>query len=265
MSDIAVLICLNYGGLPLAREAIRSGPRVIGLDPNEMVAGLEPGRSNIDNVTDNDVMKMKCCRFCTIADPNVIALARAVVTCVPTPLSEDGCPGGRFRQTPPNVRKTQGRCQTGTTKPLENTSQQINIALVNKLARSSRDLNIDLWEVIGAASTPTLPIPIIPDRPQLSFPQCARTVGLSLPRVEPAEEINTSMPAHLARRVQGSAEQTARQFAVRVANADTYLLLQTTRRMSWTISPIMPALGRPLHVTDPHQRCRTGRPGDNTA
>ena len=57
MSDIAVLICLSYGGLPLAREVIRSGPRVVGLDPNEMVAGLEPGRSNIDDVTDNDVMK----------------------------------------------------------------------------------------------------------------------------------------------------------------------------------------------------------------
>jgi UDP-N-acetyl-D-glucosamine dehydrogenase len=57
MSDIAVLIGFSYGGLPLAREAIRSGPRAIGLDPNEIVACLEPGRSNIDEVTDNDVMK----------------------------------------------------------------------------------------------------------------------------------------------------------------------------------------------------------------
>ena len=52
MSDIAIHICLNYGGLPLAREAIRPGPRVNRLDPNEMVAGLEPGHSNIDDVTE---------------------------------------------------------------------------------------------------------------------------------------------------------------------------------------------------------------------
>jgi UDP-N-acetyl-D-mannosaminuronate dehydrogenase len=219
MSDIAVLIGVSYGALPLAREAIRSGPRVIGLDPNEMVAGLEPGRSNIDDVTDNDVTKIKCCRFCTIADPNVIALARAVVTCVPTPLSEDGRPGGgRFRQTRPHGRKNQGRCETGMTKPSKNTYRQITIALVNKLPRSSRDLNIDLWEVIGAASTPPYrfqsfrhgpdasghSIRIHPNylshnvRAQLRYPRR---------RVEPAEEINTSMPAHLARRVQGSAEQ----------------------------------------------------------
>jgi hypothetical protein len=92
MSDIAVIIGLGSGGLPLAREAIRSGPRVIGLDPNEIVASLEAGRSNIDDVTDNDIMKMRCGRFRAIADPNVIALARAVVSCVPTPLSEDGGP-----------------------------------------------------------------------------------------------------------------------------------------------------------------------------
>jgi UDP-N-acetyl-D-glucosamine dehydrogenase len=35
---------------------------------------------------------MKCGRSCTIADPNVIALARAVVSCVPPPLSEEGGP-----------------------------------------------------------------------------------------------------------------------------------------------------------------------------
>lgn len=102
------------------------------------------------------------------------------------------------------------------TKPSKNTSRQITIAQVNKLARSSRDLNIDLW-VIGAASTQPYrfqsfrhgpasghSIRIHPNylshnvRAQLRYP---------FRRVEPAEEINTSMPAHLARRVQGSAEQ----------------------------------------------------------
>jgi UDP-N-acetyl-D-glucosamine dehydrogenase len=103
MSDIAVLIGLGYGGAQLAREAVQSGPRVIGLNPNEIVAGLEAGRCNIDDVADNDIMKMKSGRFCATTDSNVIALANAVVSWVPTPLSEDGGPdlsgdrGGRER------------------------------------------------------------------------------------------------------------------------------------------------------------------------
>jgi len=119
---------------------------------------LSPDVSNIDNVTDNDVMKMKRCRFCTIANPNVTDLARAVVTCVPTPPSDDEYPGGGpFRQTHPNSRKNQGTCQTGMTKPLKNTPQQINNAPINKLARSSRNLNIDLCDVIGTTSTQPYP------------------------------------------------------------------------------------------------------------
>ena len=100
-------------------------------------------------------MKMKRCQFRTIANPNAIDLAKAVVTCVPT---------------------------------------------------SSRDPNIDLWEVIGTA--PSQPdrfqsFRIDPNnlphnaRPQLDYPSR---------HVEPAEEINTSIPAHPPRRVQGSAE-----------------------------------------------------------
>jgi UDP-N-acetyl-D-glucosamine dehydrogenase len=73
MPDIAVIVGLSYGGMLLARGAVRSGPRVIGLDPNEeIVAGLEAGRSNIDDVTDNDIVEMKCGRFCVIAHSNVI-------------------------------------------------------------------------------------------------------------------------------------------------------------------------------------------------
>jgi UDP-N-acetyl-D-glucosamine dehydrogenase len=73
MSDIAVIVGLGYGRLLLARGVVRSGPRVIGLDPNEeIVAGLEAERSNIDDVTDSDIMEMKCGRFRAIAHPNMI-------------------------------------------------------------------------------------------------------------------------------------------------------------------------------------------------
>jgi nucleotide sugar dehydrogenase len=93
MSDIAVIIGLGYVGLPLAREATRSGLHVIGLDVNEeIVAGLEAGRSHIDDLTDDDVIEMKHDGFRATTDPSVIAEARTVVICVPTPLSEGGGP-----------------------------------------------------------------------------------------------------------------------------------------------------------------------------
>jgi hypothetical protein len=51
--------------------------------------------------------------------------------------TEKCAPGGRFRQTRPNGRKTKGGVEAEMTKPLKNTSQHINIAPLNKLARSS--------------------------------------------------------------------------------------------------------------------------------
>ena len=93
MSDIAVIIGLGYVGLPLAREATRSGLKVIGLDLNdEIVAGLEAGRSHIDDLTDDDVIEMRRGGFRATTDSRVIAQAGAVVICVPTPLAEGGSP-----------------------------------------------------------------------------------------------------------------------------------------------------------------------------
>jgi UDP-N-acetyl-D-glucosamine dehydrogenase len=53
----------------------------------EIVAGLEAGRSHIDDLTDDDVFEMKCGGFRATTDPGVIAQAGSVVICVPTPLS----------------------------------------------------------------------------------------------------------------------------------------------------------------------------------
>jgi UDP-N-acetyl-D-glucosamine dehydrogenase len=242
MSDIAVIIGLGYVGLPLAREATQSGLKVMGLDLNEeIVAGLEAGRSHIDDLTDDDVIEMRRSGFRATTDPRVIAQAGAVVICVPTPLAEGGSPdlsaviaavetvaaqlqpgtlvclesttypgttnelvrpileatglvaGVDFnlafsperidpgnqqfgpRNTPKvigghtenctqaaadfygkfvdTVVKTRGTRAAEMAKLLENTYRHINIALVNEMARFCHDLNIDLWDVITAAST----------------------------------------------------------------------------------------------------------------
>jgi UDP-N-acetyl-D-glucosamine dehydrogenase len=88
-----VVIGLGYVGLPLAQEACRSGLSVVGLDLSRpVVAGLNQGRSHVDDLSDADVAAMLAAGFRATDDPAAIAGADAVVICVPTPLSEDGGP-----------------------------------------------------------------------------------------------------------------------------------------------------------------------------
>jgi UDP-N-acetyl-D-mannosaminuronate dehydrogenase len=95
---------------------------------------------------------------------------------------------------------------------LENTYRHINIALVNEMARFCHDLNIDLWEVIGAASAKPFVFQsfrygssvggrCIPIDPNYLSHYVRAKPGYPFRCVELAEEIN-SMPAYLGRRVQ---------------------------------------------------------------
>jgi UDP-N-acetyl-D-glucosamine dehydrogenase len=89
----AVIIGMGYVGLPLAREATAAGLRVIGLDINlEVVAGLNAGRSHVDDLADSDVGEMLHSGFSATTDSGVLRRARTIVICVPTPLSSDGSP-----------------------------------------------------------------------------------------------------------------------------------------------------------------------------
>lgn len=84
---------LGYVGLPLAREAVLSNKKVIGLDVNEeLVHGLNSGRSHIDDLSDADVAEMLQRGFTASTDFALIKSADVVVVCVPTPLSADGGP-----------------------------------------------------------------------------------------------------------------------------------------------------------------------------
>ena len=356
MSDTAVIIGLGYVGLPLAREATLSGLRVFGLDVNEeLVAGLEAGRSHIDDLTDEDVMAMKRGGFRATTDSRVIAQARAVVICVPTPLSESGSPDlraviaavesiaahlqpgtlvalesttypgttdevvrpileasgliagidfnlafsperidpgnedfgprntpkvigghtenctqaaadfyGRFVDT---VVKTKGTREAEMAKLLENTYRHINIALVNEMARFCHDLNIDLWDVIDAASTkpfgfqsfrhgPGVGGHCIPIDPNYLSQNVRAKLGYPFRFVELAQEINNSMPTYVARRVQDLLNSDSK--AVRGASV---LLLGVTYKPNIADvreSPATPlakcliAMGAHVSFHDPH-------------
>ncbi|MBB4938775.1 nucleotide sugar dehydrogenase [Streptosporangium album] len=90
--DLAV-IGLGYVGMPLAKEAVAAGLRVVGfeVDPSKVDA-LNSGRSYIDDLTDADLEHMLAGGFSATLDESVLADSRTVVICVPTPLDEDHRP-----------------------------------------------------------------------------------------------------------------------------------------------------------------------------
>jgi nucleotide sugar dehydrogenase len=93
MSVDLVVIGLGYVGLPLAQEAVRAGLSVRGLELSEEVArGLNAGRSHIDDISDDDVLKMVDAGFRATCEESVIHDAATVVICVPTPLTDDKGP-----------------------------------------------------------------------------------------------------------------------------------------------------------------------------
>ncbi len=92
-----VVVGLGYVGLPLAQEACRSGLRVAGLDLDAtVVQRLNQGRSHVDDLSDADIAAMREAGFSAHTDASVVAGARTVVICVPTPLAVDGGPDLRM-------------------------------------------------------------------------------------------------------------------------------------------------------------------------
>lgn len=98
------------------------------------------------------------------------------------------------------------------TKLLENTFRHVNIALVNELAVFARDLGIDIWEAIDAASTkpfgfmkftpgPGVGGHCLPVDPSYLSWQVRRTLGHSFRFVELANDVNEHMPDYVVQRL----------------------------------------------------------------
>jgi UDP-N-acetyl-D-glucosamine dehydrogenase len=83
-----LVIGLGYVGLPLAREAARSGFRVTGYDTRaEIAQGLNQGRSHVDDLSARDVAEMVSAGFRAVSDQSELSAPDVVIICVPTPLS----------------------------------------------------------------------------------------------------------------------------------------------------------------------------------
>jgi UDP-N-acetyl-D-glucosamine dehydrogenase len=111
------------------------------------------------------------------------------------------------------VVRTKGTREAEMAKLLENTYRHINIALVNEMARFCHDLDIDLWDVIDAASTkpfgfqafrpgPGVGGHCIPIDPNYLSHRVRARLGYPFRFVELAQEINAAMPSYVARRIQ---------------------------------------------------------------
>jgi UDP-N-acetyl-D-glucosamine dehydrogenase len=98
------------------------------------------------------------------------------------------------------------------TKLLENTFRHVNIALVNELAMYARDLGVDIWGAIDAASTkpfgymrftpgPGVGGHCLPVDPSYLSWQVRRTLGHSFRFVELANDVNEHMPDYVVQRV----------------------------------------------------------------
>lgn len=117
---------------------------------------------------------------------------------------------GKFVDT---IVQTRGTREAETAKLLENTYRHINIALVNEMARFCHELDIDLWDVIRAASSkpfgfqafypgPGVGGHCIPIDPNYLSHNVRAKLGYPFRFVELAQEINATMPAYVARRAQ---------------------------------------------------------------
>ncbi len=98
------------------------------------------------------------------------------------------------------------------TKLLENTFRHVNIALVNEFAMLARELGVDAWEVVSAASTkpfgfmPFYPGPgvgghCLPIDPTYLSWHVQRATGHRFRFVELANDINEHMPDYVVERV----------------------------------------------------------------
>jgi len=98
------------------------------------------------------------------------------------------------------------------TKLIENTFRHVNIALVNELAMFARDLGIDVWESIDAASSkpfgymrftpgPGVGGHCLPIDPSYLSWRVKQRLGFSFRFVELANDINDHMPDYVVRRL----------------------------------------------------------------
>jgi nucleotide sugar dehydrogenase len=160
-----------------------------------------------------------------------------------------------------------GTREAELTKLLENTFRHVNIALVNELAMFAKDLGIDVWEAIDAASTkpfgymrftpgPGVGGHCLPIDPSYLSWQVERSLGQTFRFVELANDVNEHMPDYVVRRVQALLNEHRK--AVNGSRVLIYGLAYKANTSDARETPSRPivtqlhGLGAEVQLADPH-------------
>jgi nucleotide sugar dehydrogenase len=172
-----------------------------------------------------------------------------------------------YAQLTAQVVVAKGTREAEMSKLLENTYRQVNIALVNEMARFSHELSIDFWDVIRLARTkpfgfqafypgPGVGGHCIPIDPNYLSHRVAEQLGYPFRFVELAQEINSGMPRYVAQRIQTLLNDRALP-----VNGSSVLLLGVTYKpdiADQRESPAIPlaqvllGMGARVSYADPH-------------
>ena len=152
-------------------------------------------------------------------------------------------------------------------KLLENTFRHVNVALVNELAVFARELGVDIWSAIDAATSkpfgflrftpgPGVGGHCLPIDPSYLAWRVERRLGHRFQFVELANEVNRRMPEYVVSRITSLLNQESKS----VRGARILLLGLTYKRgtSDWRESPSMViadrllALGAEVRAHDPH-------------
>jgi UDP-N-acetyl-D-glucosamine dehydrogenase len=152
-------------------------------------------------------------------------------------------------------------------KLLENTFRHVNIALVNELAMFAADLDVDIWEVIRAASSkpfgfmPFTPGPgvgghCLPIDPSYLSWKVEQSLGTPFRFVELANDVNGHMPDYVLRRVNRILNRHRRSINGSTIVLIGYAYKRNTgdARESPTVhlADLLLALGAHVIAVDPH-------------
>ncbi len=162
------------------------------------------------------------------------------------------------------------------TKLIENTFRHVNIALVNELAMFARDLGIDVWEAIDAASTkpfgymrftpgPGVGGHCLPIDPSYLSWRVKQRLGHSFRFVELANDVNDHMPDYVVRRLvvafnrRGLSVQGRRILLLGLAyKKNTGDARESPSR---AVAELLVALGAEVRCADPHVPASQAPPG----
>jgi nucleotide sugar dehydrogenase len=154
-----------------------------------------------------------------------------------------------YRTMVDEVVLARGTREAEAAKLLENTYRHVNIALVNEMAKSFHEMDIDIWDVIRLASTkpfgfqafypgPGVGGHCIPIDPKYLSYRMETELGYPFRFVELAQEINKSMPAYVVQRAQGLLND-----AFKSVRGATVLLLGVTYKADIADQRESPAVG----------------------